>query len=137
MRFHRLGNVCTSASGAVAAGPHAVTNAGGTRYCYDANGNNISSTDGRSISYTVFDKAELITKGGSRTHFDYGVGQSRFQRVDETLSGGSWSAKRTTTYFGSVKHIVDHDKGETYFQREIAGVAIQRFYTATQIIQTR
>ncbi len=122
--------------GAGGAGPHAVTSAGGITYLYDANGNNTSSSDGRVIEYTVFDKAWKITKGSSQTRFDYGIGQGRFRRSDEQWVNGSWSLDRTTTYLGSVEYIEDHAGGESYFLRQIAGVALQRYYVNSGVRQT-
>ena len=57
------------------AGPHALTqtslNGNVTTYQYDANGNQTSG-NGRSITYTQYNKPNLITKGGNQNEFDYG-----------------------------------------------------------------
>ena len=64
------------------AGPHAVTSAGGVSYTYDASGNQTSSSDGRNITYSVFDKPVRIIKGANRTDFAYGIANNRYQRED-------------------------------------------------------
>jgi len=70
------------------AGPHAVTGAGGVSYCYDANGNQTSSSDGRSLSYSVFDKPLSMSSSGvpgaagDTAAFSYGTGREMVRRVD-------------------------------------------------------
>ncbi len=62
------------------AGPHALTSVSGTKnatYCYDANGN-MTSGDGRVISYSSFDKPTTITRGGNSVQFFYGPDRKRF-----------------------------------------------------------
>ena len=103
--------------------PHAVSNAGGIEYDYDANGNQISG-DGRTITYTVFDKPDRITKGGDQVDFAYGVGNSRYQRID---SGPT--LQRTTLYLGSVERITEGSS--TYYKRYLGGVAIATYYPST------
>ena len=103
--------------------PHAVSNAGGIEYDYDANGNQISG-DGRTITYTVFDKPDSITKDGDQVDFAYGVGNSRYQRID---SGPT--LQRTTLYLGSVERITEGSS--TYYKRYLGGVAIATYYPST------
>lgn len=104
--------------------PHAVTRAGGVSYRYDANGNQISG-DGRTISYTVFDKPKTITKGGNKVAFAYGIGNARYQRKDYA----GRSLQKTTLYLGSVERIT---KGSsTQFKRYLAGVAIADYFPST------
>ena len=100
--------------------PHAVSNAGGIEYDYDANGNQISG-DGRTITYTVFDKPDSISKDGDQVDFAYGVGNSRYQRID---SGPT--LQRTTLYLGSVERITEGSS--TYYKRYLGGVAIATYY---------
>ena len=103
--------------------PHAVSNAGGIEYDYDANGNQISG-DGRTITYTVFDKPDSISKDGDQVDFAYGVGNSRYQRID---SGPT--LQRTTLYLGSVERITEGSS--TYYKRYLGGVAIATYYPST------
>ena len=67
---YTYGQVETGCTSGVA-GPHAVTSISGTKnatYCYDANGN-MTSGDGRTVTYTAFDKPLEITKGTSSAKF--------------------------------------------------------------------
>ena len=100
------------------AGPHAVTNAGGTTYVYDDNGNNTSSSDGRTIAYTTFDKAKTVTKGAHTTTFAYGADRARYKRTDTNISGA-----KTTLYIGAVEKITNVN-GTKQVKRTIGGVAI-------------
>ena len=87
--------VGTYAYGAGGAGPHAVTSvvkgtghtATTVTHAYDANGNNVSSSDGRAIAHTAFDKPKSITKGGHATAFAYGPDRARFMRTDTVTEG--------------------------------------------------
>lgn len=79
------------------AGPHAVTTIAGTKnatYCYDENGNMVSG-DGRSVTYSAFDKPTYIVKGASAVAITYGPDRARFRRVDTSASGTT-----TTHYVG-------------------------------------
>ncbi len=91
-----VGVSCTAGS---IAGPHAVTAiAGGTigtktaAYCYDANGN-MTSGDGRTITYTAFDKPAAIHRGTTSVRFAYGPDRVRFKREDISSTG------TTTTHY--------------------------------------
>ena len=71
------------------AGPHAVTTVAGTKnatYCYDANGN-MTSGDGRTVTYSAFDKPTHIVKGSNTTTISYGPDRARFKRVDVATGG--------------------------------------------------
>jgi RHS repeat-associated protein len=110
------------------AGPHAVTTAGSTSYSYDINGNQ-ETGGGRSISYTVFDKAEQIVNGAAEIRFAYGIGHVRYQRMD--LEGDT--VQKTTTYLGTVERI--ESEGSVYYKRQLAGVAIATYFPASQVQQ--
>ena len=102
---------CTSGH----AGPHAVTTVSlpkDATYCYDANGN-MTSGDGRAVSYTAFDKPAQIVKGTSTIAVSYGPDRSRFKRVDTTATGTV-----TTVYVG----------GKAYEQINRAGVIERKVY---------
>ncbi len=77
------------------AGPHAVSAISGTKtaaYCYDANGN-MTSGDGRTITYTAFDKPAAIHRGTTSVRFVYGPDRVRFKREDISSTG------TTTTHY--------------------------------------
>ena len=79
------------------AGPHALTEVAGTKnatYCYDLNGNMVTG-DGRTITYSAFDKPTQIVKGTNTVSFTYGPDRARFKRVDVTATGTT-----TTHYVG-------------------------------------
>ena len=116
------------------AGPHAVASVsrpasgGGTTtvsYSYDANGNNVASTDGRTIAYTAFDKPTSIVKGSHTTTFAYAPDRARFQRTDTDAQGTT-----TTLYLGSVEKIT-RPGGLTQLKRHIGGVVIETTGPAT------
>jgi RHS repeat-associated protein len=109
------------------AGAHAVTSAGGNTYGYDANGNQVSSSDGRTISYTVFDQAARVEKAGESTEFLYGIGNQRIRRVDDNTV----DENRVTWYFGSVERIRQNSQN-AFFKRYLGGVAIADYFPATE-----
>lgn len=100
------------------AGPNAVITFDGDSYAYDANGNNISG-GGRTIAYTVFDKAASIELGAHTTSFTYAPDRSRFKRVD---SDGS--SVTTTLYIGNVE-VINLPNGDEEHKRHIGGVALE------------
>ena len=99
--------------------PHAVETAGGNTYAYDANGNNTGG-DGRTISYTVFDKPDSIIRGSDSITFEYGPNRARYKRVDAETGNNP----RTTLYIGSVE-IITRPDGKEERKRYIAGIAIE------------
>lgn len=128
IRYNSVGNITYKAGvgnysyGQNNAGPHAVTTAGSATYQYDTNGNMIADTfdGGRSISYTTFDMAELITKGTHSTQFKYGPDRSRYYRKD-TSSGQTTE----TWYIGNIERIVKSSApGEIQWKRHLAGTAL-------------
>ncbi|MDQ7050757.1 MAG: RHS repeat-associated core domain-containing protein [Enterobacterales bacterium] len=102
----------------VTAGAHAVTQAGSASYCYDLNGN-MTSGDGRSIEYAIFDKATRISRGGHTTEFAYSASRSRYKRIDTSSAGVT-----TTFYLGSVEFI-QKPTGETFYRRTVPGAVIE------------
>jgi len=102
------------------------------RWCdLHLHGNNISSSDGRTITYTVFDQTKRIQKGVEYTEFSYGIGNERIKRVDSNTIDGS----RTTTYFGNVERIVQ-DGGNAFYRRSIGGIALADYFPSTQVQST-
>ena len=69
-----------NAAGAGDAGPHAVVSAGGNAYAYDDNGNMISG-DGRTLTWTSFNKPGTVVNGTTSTRFDYGPERARIRQV--------------------------------------------------------
>ena len=95
-------------------GIHAVTKAGSTYYNYDANGNMINDSSGRTIEYSTFDKPTRIIKGTHQeTRFKYGPGRSRYMQI---LNG---QEARTTVYLGNVERI--HRGGTVEWKRYVKG----------------
>ncbi len=97
---YTYGLVDASCAAGSVAGPHAVTSIdGGTigtktaTYCYDANGN-MTAGDGRSVTYTAFDKSAQINRGTTYVRFAYGPDRARFRREDYTPIKGI-----TTTHY--------------------------------------
>ena len=101
---------------ASSSGPTAITTTV-TYYAYDANGNNTSG-DGRTLTYTVFNKLETVTKNGHSTTFDYGPDRSRYKRTDT-------KADKTTTvlYIGSVEKMT-HPDGRQEVKRILAAATL-------------
>ena len=104
------------------AGPHAVTGVTGTKtasYCYDRNGNMVSG-DGRTVSYTAFDKPETITKAGNTITVTYGPDRARYKRVDQTASG------TTTTVYAAGKsyELIALSSGEVRKKHYIGDFAV-------------
>ena len=114
----------------VTAGPHAVTgitpisgqSSKTATYCYDANGN-MTSGDGRSLSYTSFDKPDSITKGSNTTHMRYGAGRQLIWRNDITATSES-----ETTLIGGVYERVVHTDGSKI------GLVEERHYVGPAIV---
>ncbi len=89
---------------------------GSESFCYDNNGNQISG-GGRTIDYSSFDKANVISKDGHTTRFEYGTNHSRFKRED--IAGG---VTTTTLYVGGIE-IINKD-GEVEIRRSLGDVII-------------
>ena len=139
LTFNAIGNITNKSDvgnysyGAGTAGPHAVTSAGGQIYVYDANGNNTSG-DGRTISYTSFDKPDEIIKGSHKVEFEYGPDRSRYRRTDTNSSNGRVT---DTLYIGSVEKITNPD-GSKEWKRTIGNLVIKQAFntSGTQTAKT-
>ena len=102
------------------AGPHAATTIAGKSYQYDANGNNTSG-DGRTLTYSTFDKPLQIIKGNSHTTaFEYGPDRARYKRTDDENNNG---VDKTTWYIGSVE-VIENADGTKELKRYIGDAAI-------------
>ncbi|MCT2532883.1 hypothetical protein N2488_06760 [SAR92 clade bacterium H231] len=132
LTYNAIGNITNKSDvgnysyGAGAAGPHAVTSAGGNSYTYDANGNNISG-DGRTISYTSFDKPSQIIKGNHKVEFEYGPDRSRYRRTDTNSSNGRVT---DTLYIGSVEKITNPD-GSKEWKRTLGNIVIKQTFNSS------
>ena len=100
-----------------------VTPSGGTAmtYAYDSNGN-LTSGDGRTLSYTSFDKPHTITKGtGQTVQFAYDGERARYKR--SVTTGTGTNAVTTTTYYvGNVE--IRNVTGGKQYTRYVEGHAI-------------
>lgn len=72
---------------------------------YDFNGNQTTSGD-RATTYTVFNKPSQIAGTNAIVEFEYGAGQSRYQRLDITADGST--VERQTLYVDNVEIITDN-----------------------------
>ena len=84
------------------AGIHAVTTAGGNHYQYDANGN-MTHGDGRSVTWSSFNKPTLITRGDNSAAFSYGPDRARYKKVNHNGD--------TTLYIGKLYEHVTRGSG--------------------------
>lgn len=84
LQYNEIGNIIFKTGMGVysynANQPHAVRQAGGNSYLYDANGN-LYNGAGRSLTYTSFNLPETITQGGTTLSFAYDADHNRFKEV--------------------------------------------------------
>ena len=93
---------------------------GGAVYTYDANGNMVADTTGRSIVYSAFDKPTTITASqGQQTRFVYGPQRQMVKRED---FANATQRIRTTRYLGSVEIIANGLDEITTFKRYTGSV---------------
>jgi len=65
--------------------PHAVTKAGTLEYRYDANGNLVARSDGRSLAYDGENRLRTILQNGTAiSSFSYDAGLNRVKKVEGT-----------------------------------------------------
>ena len=114
------------------AGAHAVTSFGANRYCYDLNGNQITTKDKtsnqttRAIQYSAFNKPIRIEANNKLTQFSYDSGHSRYKRVDSDSDGSN----ATTTYTIGNVEVVIHSDGSQEVRRYLGAYAIETSYTS-------
>jgi len=138
--YNVAGNVLTKTGlGTYAYGttrPHAVTSAGGLTYTYDANGNVVSDTSGRTFNYTTYDLVRRVGQGTLYTEFHYDAGRQR--TLKRELSGTTVSSR--THYVGAVEVVWNGSNptatsGE--YRRAIGGVLINTFFQSSGVSQQR
>jgi RHS repeat-associated protein len=96
-------------------------------YGYDNNGN-MTSGGGRSdVRYNTMDKPTYIATAKKTVVYEYGMGGNRFKRID-TESG----VTKTTLYVGNTEFISEGSVLKEV-QRQVAGVALETFYPATNV----
>ena len=99
---------CSGISGSVTPGPHAVSQASGTNYCYNANGSLIRTFNGttsdKSLTWTAYDAVTMITSAqlNTKVGFDYGPNRERIRRLDYG-SASAASALTVTHFVGSAE----------------------------------
>jgi len=104
--YDQLGNLTLKSDvgsysyGANGGGPHAASSAGGAEYFYDADGNQIGG-NGRSVSYSSFNKPLSIAKGADTSSFAYDCDHARVSEVSTV--GGVTS---TTTFVNGLYEVV-------------------------------
>jgi RHS repeat-associated protein len=132
LSYDGLGNIATKSDvGTYSYGskPHAVTSDGNRTYSYDGNGNLISGTDGRSNSYTVFNKPYAMSRAGSTVTIDYGPNRERYRRLDN--QGGQVTV---THYVGSIEKI-SRPGPVIEIKRYLDGEAIETISGSTRTTQ--
>jgi RHS repeat-associated protein len=93
--------------------PHAVCNANGTAYTYDANGNMLTGIKGSTttlIGYTAFNKSNYMQKGNYAVTFNYDAGRNR--NYKSRIQSGSLNLQ--TYYVGT------SGKGAKIFEQEVS-----------------
>lgn len=96
--------------------PRAVRNAGGTVYCYDANGN-MTKRAGETITYASYNLPTLINApGNSSSALSYGAFRNRYKQV--AASGGT---SETTIYVAGLLEKVSRPSQPTEYRHVIRG----------------
>ncbi|MCK0536836.1 RHS repeat-associated core domain-containing protein [Alcanivorax quisquiliarum] len=104
------GETCDLNGQTFAPGPHAVTSVSGVRnasYCYDGGGNMVSG-DGRTISYTSFNKPDQIETANATVGFVYGPSRGILKTI---TSSGTGSVTKYS--FGAFEKIIKTEQGQT------------------------
>ncbi|MBI3562811.1 MAG: hypothetical protein HY080_13955, partial [Gammaproteobacteria bacterium] len=82
------------------AGPHAVTTAGTATYSYDKNGNQAAG-DGRTLTYTSFNKPKTVVRGATTENVEYGAAHERVYK-NTVVS----TASTRTYYLGAFEEVI-------------------------------
>lgn len=122
MSYYSNGNIKTKAdvgtyiyqqqgSCTLPSGPHAVSYIQGKgQFCYDASGNMLTG-DGKTFTYTSFDKPKTIVKGAAKTKFSYGPSLGRYKRTD-TVTSETGSGVQNTWYLDGIYEKVEDKNGK-------------------------
>jgi len=92
--------------------PHAVKNAAGNNYYYDANGN-LYMGAGRSISWSSYNKPTYIVSSQGSSEFDYSPSRKRFKHYQ---TNNSSNTNKTTYYVGGSFEKVVNSSGVTEYK---------------------
>ena len=87
-------------------------------YCYDANGN-MTAGDGRSATYSAFDKPLQVAMGLTATTFRYGPDRARFEKTKVGPGGTT-----VTTYIGGAFYEEENSPSGLRKKHDLAGVAV-------------
>ena len=95
--------------------PHAVRNAGGGSYCYDANGNMTSRAGGTTITWYSDNSVKKITQGSMSSEFWYSPTGARFKQSAVYPTGNE-----TTVYIGGLVEKATLPSGATAYRHYIS-----------------
>ncbi len=127
-QYQQKASQCNGITGAVQAGPHAVSTIGSRQYCYDVKGNQTHQFDGsqqsRKVNYSHFDKPMLIESTLGTTAFSYDMNRSRYKRVDH-LPNAQGVQQTTTTYYVGNLEIVHLPSGIIEYKRYLGDGALE------------
>ncbi|MBX3705422.1 MAG: hypothetical protein KF911_02225 [Pseudomonadales bacterium] len=98
-------------------------------YTYDANGNQVSGTNGRAVSYAVHNKPVSMSRSGASVTIDYGPNRERFRRI--YVQGGSTT---TTHYVGSIEKVW-RPGGVIQVKRYLDGELIETIQASTRTVE--
>ena len=118
---------CTNRSST--ATPHAVAAVGSTTYNYDADGNQTTTTTGRTLVYNALNQVTKASVGTTSTTFQYTPEGERFLRTD---TNGS-----TTTTYSSIGNVEILSGAIAETRRYLAGVAIDYIRAVATSNETR
>jgi RHS repeat-associated protein len=102
--------------------PHAVRQAGGNAYCYDANGN-MTKRAGSTIEWTSYNLPSQINSGSNYSQFSYGASRNRWKQVANYAG-----TAETTIYVGGLLEKVTRS-GVTEYKHYISGGSSTAIYT--------
>jgi RHS repeat-associated protein len=116
--------------------PHAVRNAGGTAYCYDANGNIISRA-GSTLSWFSFNQPNTINYGSNSTQFKYDSNHNRWMQsanfagtIETTYYIGGLLEKLVRSSTTEYRHQIPMGSGLAIYTRRTDG-SVSTYYVAS------
>jgi RHS repeat-associated protein len=119
----------------LSAQPHAVRQAGGTLYCYDADGN-MTSRGAASVSWYPYNQPQMINQaGGNYSTFFYAPDRSRYRQVslngstteDRTYITGLFEKLNSSLVGIEYRHYIVAD-GKTVAVRVVSGTRNDTYY---------